>query len=301
MQIAHQTLKAIHDGLVIDQGAKYRGLLAQTMPECGDAYSTKEEDWRGHLGASLLGRECAREIWYGFRWSVRPRFDGRMLRLFNRGHLEEGRLVALLKMIGCQVWQYDENGNQFRVGGYRGHAGGGLDGVALGIPEMPTVPVLTEYKTHNDKSFKKLQEEGVIKAKWEHFVQMQIYMGKMKLTHALYLATNKNDDDLHGEIIQFDPVQFPRYEQRAVMIIDATKPPPKINNSPGWYKCKFCDAKDICHGQALPVKNCRTCKFVRLVDNGGWVCDGPPSKILSKNEQRVGCDWYEMNQDFKRP
>ena len=298
MLLAVKTAQAIEEALFKDQGAKFRGHLGELMPQAGDVYSTKEDDWRDHLGASLIGRECARELWYGFRWTTLKKFDGRMIRLFNRGHLEEPRFLALLVMIGCRIWQLDANGKQFRIGGHMGHFGGSMDGVALGIPDLPDTPVLAEFKTHGEKSFIKLKAEGVMAAKWEHFVQMQIYMGKNNLSWALYAAVNKNTDELHLELVSFDPTQYQRYLDRSAMIIDAKEPPPKLNQSPGWFKCKFCDQKDVCHGDALPARNCRTCVNAQVVDNGRWVC------LLKQEEidgarQRLGCDNYSLNQSFK--
>lgn len=62
---------------------------------------------RTHLGASLIGKECRRELWYGFRWVKKEEFDGRMYRLFQRGHLEEARFIEYLMGIGCKVQPFD--------------------------------------------------------------------------------------------------------------------------------------------------------------------------------------------------
>lgn len=299
MHLATKTLQAIEDALQKDQGATYRGHLGQLMPLAGDAYRTDEDDWRDHLGASLIGRECAREIWYGFRWATLKKFDGRMLRLFNRGHLEEPRFIALLLAIGCQVWQVDENGKQFRIQGHRGHFGGSMDGVALGIPDLPNEPVLTEFKTHNDKSFAKLVSSGVMAAKWEHFVQMQLYMGENKLNWALYMATNKNDDAIHAELVQFDPTQYQRYKDRSVTIIESVAPPPRISETPGWFKCKFCSSQDVCH--KLPgykvAKTCRSCTESEPIDDGKWFCR-KLNTIISRELQRKACDLYNIKPDL---
>ena len=307
-RIATQTLATIAAHLERDQGAAFRRHLRHLMPQAEDAYRDEEGAFRSHLGASIIGRECAREIWYSFRWVTKPRFDGRMIRLFNRGHLEEPRMVALLLMIGCTVWQFDEEGNQFRITGYKGHFGGGMDGVILGIPEIPDEPVLGEFKTHNDRSFQKLKGEGVREAKFEHYVQMQMYMGKNGFRWALYMAVNKNDDELYAELVAFDQAVYDRFQERSAMIIDATEPPPRINNSPGWYKCKFCPFAPVCHGAAMPEKNCRRCRWSIPVDGGKWVCRNP--KVigalkeqgyhddqweLTKEAQLRGCDDYQLH------
>lgn len=294
-RIATQTLATIAAALERDQGASFRQHLRHLIPLAEDAYRGEEDPFRSHLGASIIGRECARELWYSFHWTTAPSFEGRILRLFNRGHLEEPRMVALLQMIGCTVWQFDEKGNQFRVAGYKGHFGGGMDGVILGIPELPDEPVLGEFKTHNDKSFQKLKGDGVRESKFEHYVQMQTYMGKNGFRWGLYMAVNKNDDELYAELIPFDQVTYDRFQERSVMIIDAVEPPTRINNSPGWYKCKFCDFSPVCHGAAQPDKNCRTCRWSTPVDGGKWICENPI--VLAKAEAQGWEDPIELDKD----
>lgn len=295
MHIATKTLAAINEAIHRDQGGTYRQHLKRLMPLADDAYRAEESEFRAHLGASIIGRNCAREAWYSFHWTTSRKFDGRMLRLFNRGHLEEPRMIAALLTIGCTYYQFDANGKQFRIGDHRGHYGGSLDGVVVGLPDLaPGIPALGEFKTHNDKSFSKLKEAGVMSAKYEHFVQMQQYMGKKDLTVALYMATNKNDDDLHAELVQFDPIIYQKYLNLAGAIIDAPTPPPKIADTPGFFKCKFCDHNKTCHLKAPPARNCRTCRYSIPVHDAKWECSFHCIN-LDEELQLAGCQQYEVN------
>jgi hypothetical protein len=293
--LAVKTINAINDALAQDQGRLFRYYLRETMPLAEDAYRSDEDDgFRSHLGASLIGKDCVRELWYTFRWARKVLHEGRMLRLFNRGHLEEPRFVALLKMIGCEVWQYDEKKKQFRVAAHDGHFGGSLDAVVRGVPDVPHgQAILGEFKTHNDKSFQKLKSEGVRSAKLAHFVQMQIYMGGFSLPAALYLAVNKNDDDLYGEIVLFDPELYSRFIDKSKTVIQSQRPLPKVNNSPGWFQCKFCDFKQICHFEQEPDKNCRTCVHASPTTDGKWIC-GQHKQEIDKAKQLVGCSDYRF-------
>jgi hypothetical protein len=295
--IPTKTILAIEEALVKDQGATFRGILGKEIPLVGDAYSTNEEPFRSHLGASLIGRKCSRELWYAFHWTTRPNFEGRILRLFNRGHLEEARMISILKMIGCQVWSTDQYGKQFRIKGHRHHYGGALDSVVMGIPDLPGIAILAEYKTHSWKSFTKIEEEGCLKAKWEHFIQQQQYMGAYNLPYSLYMAVNKDTDALYLELIQYDPVQDSRYKQRAAMIIDSPAPPPKISEKASWFDCKFCDHHAVCHQKKLPDKNCRTCQYSEPVDDGKWQCSYHCID-LPKELQFAGCTNYAVSQNF---
>lgn len=273
--LASKTLAAINAAIEADQGAKYRGFLKQVLPHMSDAYRSDEESgFRNHLGASVIGGKCPRAIWYGFHWATKARFQGRILRLFNRGHLEEGRMIAALLTIGCQVYQQDANGKQYRISDVAGHFGGSGDGVVTGLPDLPAgMPALTEWKTHNDKSFSALLKGGVRESKFEHFIQMQVYNLKMGLPWALYGAVNKNDDHIHLELIQTDHTIGQEFLERGRKIIMMKSAPKKISESPGWFECKFCDHKPVCHQGAAPVRNCRTCAHVEVdVNKGGWHC-----------------------------
>ena len=149
----------------------------QTVSAIYAAYEAERGDERRpHLGASVLGRECDRELWYIFRWATKAAHTGRLLRLFDRGNLEEPRLVADLRRIGVTVLDLDpDTGRQWKVRDLGEHLGGSMDAVALNIPEAPKTWHVLEFKTHNAKSFAKLQKEGVQRSKPEHWSQMQLY------------------------------------------------------------------------------------------------------------------------------
>lgn len=297
--LAKQTMAKIDGMIFSDQGAGFRKLLGKYMPLADDAYREYDPPFRAKLGGSIMGRECAREIWYSFRWTTKKQFDGRLLRLFNRGHLEEARFLAMLEMIGCEVWATTLGGGQFKVTGHDGHSGGTLDAIIRGIPECPTVALLGEFKTHNTKNFLKLKTEGLLRAKWEHYIQMQIYMGRQSLVGGLYLAVNKDTDELHGELVAFDAIAFARANERAAMIISAKTAPPRIGKDATWFKCKFCDQRGVCHGKVLPAVTCRSCVHVQVAEGGRWLC-GLNGKVLTTEEQMVACPSYSlMVREFK--
>lgn len=299
VHIATKTIQAIETEIAKDQGASYRGWLGKVIPHIGDAYRNENEGHRSHMGASLLGGECARSIWYGFRWATKSNFGGRLLRLFNRGHLEEARFIAMLLTIGCQVYQQDENGKQFRISFAEGHAGGSGDGVVIGLPDLPAgQPALAEFKTHNDKSFKKLQQVGVREAKFEHYVQMNLYMRKMGIPVALYLAVNKNDDDLYGEIISLDPEIADQFIDRGEKLVVMQLPPEKIHGaSAGFFICKWCNHRPVCHLKEKPDFNCRTCMYSQPIQGAQWRCTAH-EKILTKEDQFNACELHTVAKEF---
>lgn len=66
----------------------------------------KDEE-RAHLGGSLIGDDCQRKLWYGFRWCGGEKPTPRLKRLFDRGHKEEDRFIDYLTGIGCKVYPFD--------------------------------------------------------------------------------------------------------------------------------------------------------------------------------------------------
>jgi hypothetical protein len=304
VHLASKTLAAIEEAIARDQGAAYRGHLGRVIPHMGDAYRDDPNDsgFRKHMGASLIGGECGRAIWYGFHWATKGNFTGRLLRLFNRGHLEEARMIACLLTIGCTVYQQDAEGKQFRISDVGGHFGGSGDGVAIGIPDLPQgTAALLEFKTHNDKSFVKLVAEGVRGAKFEHYVQMQTYMQKMGLAAALYLAVNKNNDELYGEIIPLESSIGQQFTERARTIIMLQhEAPSRMNESPGFFKCKWCNHYGICHQKRMPERNCRTCLHSQAnTADGQWYCTAKPEPVaLNEAQQLAGCSAYTVGRSY---
>jgi PD-(D/E)XK nuclease superfamily len=271
------------------------------------------DGWREHLGASVIGRECDRALWYEFRWVTRAAQSGRMLRLFETGRLEEERLIRNLRRIGVTVLDVDpDTGRQWHVQAHGRHFGGSLDGVGLSIPEAPKTWHVLEFKTHNAKSFAELKQHGVRKAKPEHWCQMQVYMHLTGLTRALYLAVCKDTDALHAERVRDDHEEAERLIARAGRIIFAPRPPARISDDPDWFQCRLCPHHDVCHGDRVPARTCRGCLHVTPAEDGAWHCarfdraalrgdhQGRPWEpaALSPDEQRAGCGSHLLIPDL---
>lgn len=236
---------------------------------------------RSHLGASQIGHSCSRYLWYCFRWIAYTIHTGRMYRLFQRGHFEEERFIRYLMGIGYDVTVFDENNlheedkgkRQIRISACKGHFGGSIDGIA----ERNSQRFLTEFKTagvgkKGDK-FSKLVKEGVKVNKPQHWAQMCMYGYKLNLTHAIYMAVNKNDDDLHVEVVELDHKLGADLERKSEMIIFSQEPPAGVSCSRSYYECNYCDAVELCYGNQEPLKNCRSCKHAFPVDNAEWNCE----------------------------
>jgi hypothetical protein len=247
---------------------------------------------RAYLGASVIGDECERKLWYGMRWATLPEFDGRMYRLFQTGHLEEPRLIRDLRDIGATVYERDPaTGRQFAYSDLWGHFRGSTDGLAHNLPNGQRMRHVLEFKTHSAKSFAELKRLGVRLSKPLHYAQMQVYMAWAKVSHALYLARNKDTDELYAEHIENDPVLFDRLRTKAERIIFAALPPPRLSDDPAFYKCKMCDHHAVCHGDRVPRKSCRTCVHASPVKTGDGAWECARYQIQPTHEQQFkGCE-----------
>ncbi len=295
IKVATKTVDLINKTMEADQGASFRKALEPLLPKMDDAYRGEGKPFRPHLGASLIGRDCTQELWLSYHWATTKNFPAKVLRLFNRGHLEEARFLALLQIINVDVWYETEEGGQIRFSDIYGHFGSALDGIGRNIPDLPPdVPAYLEFKTHGEKSFNKVKKNGVRNEKMEHFAQVQICMHEMKLPTTLYMAVNKNTDELYAEIIDYDQEVAVKYLQRAEAIIFSIDGMSKIGSSVSWYQCRFCDQKKVCHGSTAPEINCRTCAHSAPTNTGEWTCARGYSNIQT-DEAFVGCSQHVYN------
>lgn len=266
--------------------------LHTTVAKIFQAYENDaEEGNRPHLGASLIGHACERYLWMTFRWVDSKKFPGRMLRLFETGQLAEARFTANLRRIGVEVHDTTPDGKQWRVSDLGGHFAGSMDGAGRGFPEAPKTWAVLEYKTHNDKSFNDLVKNKVQKAKPQHYAQMQVYMGYTGMDRAMYMAVNKNTDELYTEWVHFDLAEFAKLKARAERVIKANEPPLRISNDPSWFVCKMCDFHEHCHGEKAPAVNCRTCAHATPIMDGDarWTCEAHGDEAWDHVKMSDGC------------
>jgi hypothetical protein len=282
-------------------------LESKTVRAIYDAYVAKNPSrFSRRLGASMIGKECERAIWFDFRWAGKESFDGRMLRLFQTGHLEEHRFVQNLKDIGCEVHAIDDRtGEQFEFISVGGHFVAKLDGVVLGVPDAPKTWHTVSMKTHNAKSFKAISSAGVKSAKPEHYAQAMIEMHLIGFERCLYLAVNKDTDDLFAERIHYSKTEAEAILDRAQRIISSKTAPPRISDDKESVPCRWCKHADRCHGSVSPVLvgvTCRSCVHstpVVLEDStlGSWRCDRHKVQI-TESEQSAACEDHLFIPDF---
>ncbi len=260
-------------------------------------HADRRDEPRLHLGGSMLGHPCDRWLWLSFRWAVREKFPGRILRLFRRGNNEEDIITADLKAIGIDIRSTGIDQVFLNMGS---HVGGSVDGIIeSGVPGAEKTRHIAEFKTHALKSFNDLEKKGVKDSKPMHWAQMQVYMLGTKIKRALYVAVCKNDDRLYTERVRFDKEAAENLLNRGRRIATTERIPAPISTDPSWYECKFCPAHSFCHKEQLTQQvNCRTCAHATPEDDGTWSCARWESKNIPGDFQKIGCDNHVLHPDL---
>lgn len=261
--------------------------ISATQRAVQDALEQRGDDWESvGVPAGDIGVECDRQIWLAFRRaSVPETITWRKRRIFERGNIEEERLLDLLRLVDIQVW-----GQQDRVRAAGGHLRGKIDGRALGIIEAPTKEHIVECKSAKNSVFQKVKKLGVKEGKPEHYATFQFYMYGLGVDRVFYMMSGKDDEDIHFERVPYDADFAIRQVARIERIINMPEPPGRLCSKRDDFRGAFCRQAEVCWGEARPRVHCRTCiHSTPLMDgNAGWDCSRH-SKPLSLAEQDAGC------------
>lgn len=216
---------------------------------------------RKYIGASRVGEECLRKL--SFEYMHFPKddgreFEGRTLRIFQRGHSNEDLMAARLRLAGFELVTHKPDGNQLgfatawdaEAGAYR--FSGHIDGVVTKAPYDSGVvcPALWENKCLGEKSFKDLVRKGVRASKPVYFAQMQLYMAYLELADnpALFTAENANTGEIYAERVPFDAAAAQEASDKGVKVVQTADPfeLPRIAKTETDFRCKMCDFPQRC-------------------------------------------------------
>lgn len=254
----------------------------------------QRRDLHPRLSASGLGG-CERQQWDAFRWLFPPEvFTGQKLSIFETGEIWEQRLVKRLRDAGMTVEDVDpETGEQWRVLFAGGHGSGRTDGKVSGVPGAEKTMHVFEAKSMNDRAFKALLKAGSVReGKPEHYAQFTTYMHRQGIARTLYLAVNKNTDELYAERVEYDPVFALQLENKAERIVTADRRP--ACSCPSYFlKAGYgCAPND----GLMPARTCRSCMHstAHLDGDARWSC-ARHNRDLTLDEQRAGCPQHLFN------
>lgn len=267
-----------------------------------------EQEYRTYIGMSGILGKCPRKIWYNFRWACARMVSKRTQRLFDRGDLEEARVVKDLREAGVIVT--DCLDDQISLVDQTGHLGGHPDGAAVNVPTAPKVKHLLEIKTMASKYYANFKRLGLEKSDPVYWGQIHTYAGEREFTRILFVVVNKDTEERTYMRYDYEPSIHDTCMSIALDILMSEQPPKKIGEST-WFECKMCDCRGICHKSDPIRRSCRTCRHVNIVMDGKWECGNESwhniaerighdgySNTLSYDEQQAGCDQYQLDEIY---
>lgn len=205
--------------------------------------SRQKDAPRKYIGASVIGSECWRAIWYSLHDDKFKRLEisPRLQRIFDTGHRLEELVKDWLEEGGLRIYRDFREVMDFEYRYFRGHIDCAL------LDKYGDIIGLIEIKTAKDSEFKKFVKHGLKKWHPSYYAQVQSYMGMSKVDQTYELVVNKDTSHLADELIIFDPKHYDALRQKARGIQLANTEPPRISSSPVWWQCKMCDFKEVCH------------------------------------------------------
>lgn len=201
---------------------------------------------RNYIGASLIGDECWRKIWYELNLDFQEEHTPRKKRIFEMGHIIETYVKSLLIRAEYQLvlpslhptnLEYIDSDMSY----FKGH----FDGILVDLEENA---YLLEIKSANDAQFNIFFKNGVKKWSPRYYGQLISSMGLGSLKGAFIIVFNKDNADIADEFLLPDDNKFQELRIKAKSIYESPTEPPRINNSPIWYQCKACKFNKVCHG-----------------------------------------------------
>lgn len=227
------------------------------------------------ISASELGSECDRSLFYTLRWtSPTEVISGRKHRIFERGDIEEGRVIADLRRAGIDVLDRDPvTEKQFRFAMANGFIRGKADGLGSGFPEAPKTEHVIEIKSLSAADWRGIIRHGLRKHKPMHWHQLHAGVIALGRTRGIYIGVNKDTEEILAERIHADVEEGNRQEARILRLVDMNEAPGRIADKPDSFACKFCRHHGHCHSEAPARRNCRTCLHFTFTADGAGHCD----------------------------
>lgn len=219
---------------------------------------------------------------------------------FVRGNDLESWHLLEVKAMASAKYHYDEDDEDYQN--------------PLGNRHPIKHPTAAGNEANIEGRFWRFKRRGVKAESQTYYGQMQVYMGVSREEHssgvpmwkywgldgplerALFLAVNTDTEQIHAEVVEYEHNWYRAAVARAIAIaLDRETGPERVNETPVYPPCRFCDHVDICHGTQPMLVNCRTCRHAEVELPGKykkratWQC--------TKHKRSCGdctaCDAYE--------
>lgn len=195
---------------------------------------------RNYVSTSGLGRECMRQIQYDYLAVPKDEgggFSGSTLRIFKAGHYLEDIVADWLRMAGFDLRTQRQDGFAELGGRFKGH----IDGVVLDGPFSMAYPALWETKALGIWSFKDVVKQGVVAARPIYAAQIALYQAYLGLPNpALFTAINRDNWDVHTELIPFNAALAQEMSDRAVSVVQTSEREELLPRGSGDREATLC-------------------------------------------------------------
>lgn len=216
------------------------------------------EPRRTYLGMSAIGDECDRKLWYGLQPDIPTEiFDVKTLRMFEDGHRGEDIMAERLQAVeGICLSTGPEPGKQHRFEDHNGKFAGHADGFIVGLLQAPKTIHVWEHKQVGEKIFSNLQKlkeklpEEMVLEEWnyKYYCQAVMYMFYSGYDRHYMTVSTAGGRDYDSVRTKPNNKLAEALRERAKRIIEAKEPPARLNDSPSYWKCRFCGYREFCHG-----------------------------------------------------
>lgn len=194
---------------------------------------------RDYIGASSIGSDCLRQIWYEFKGVEAKEVPTKTRRTWAIGKRLEGLVLDWLENAGIKIARMWYDLQSKTAAAFRGH----IDAVWMKNGEAYAI---IEVKTAKSSLFREFVKKGLKLWDPQYYAQVQSYMGMSEIHKAYIIVLNKDTSELADELIEFDPGFYKGLETKAQMISEAVTPPPRIGSAI-WFQCKMCKFHKVCH------------------------------------------------------
>lgn len=227
---------------------RFRGLdMRGTLTKIIEAHQASiPDEGRGYIGASNIGSDCLRQIWYEYKATMgqpplpkyrRARDIGKYLEELVLDWLEDSGIDTITGISRDQKYRDLKSKN---IDSFRGH----VDAL---MSKNGEIVAIIEIKTAKDSSFKSFLKNGVKSWNPQYYAQSQAYMGMSGIHKTYFVVLNKDSSEIMDERVSFDEDFYRKLEEKAMLISQTQTEPPRISGSPIWFQCKLCKYNKICH------------------------------------------------------
>lgn len=214
-----------------------KNILSKMIEE---TQSRDDSQPRDYIGASLIGSDCLRQIWYEYKGFEAQSVPAKMKRTWAIGKHLESLVLKWLNDSGVEAIETQMDLHSIEMPFFKGH----LD--CIWMKDGKHFAII-EIKTAKDASFNIFVRKGLKLWNPQYYAQIQSYMGMSGIHLAYILVLNKDNSELSDEQVSFDSRVYESLRRKAFMISSAEVEPPRVNGSPLWFKCKMCKFNKICH------------------------------------------------------